>query len=514
MPKIKRALISVSDKTGIDEFAKGLSDLGVEIISTGGTAKKLKDAGIPIRSIQDFTGFPEMMDGRVKTLHPKVHAGLLALRDNPEHMKEIKEKNIELIDMVVVNLYPFKKTLGKKGVSHEEVIENIDIGGPTMLRSGAKNYKSVAIICNPERYDLVLEEMRENDCNIGEDRCQNLACEVFEHTSTYDNAIYHYFESLILTGEEGAFPKMLEIGLEKIQDLRYGENPHQRAAFYSGNGLAGLKKLHGKELSFNNIIDLDAAFNIVQEFDQPVAVIIKHTNPCGVACDKVLKDAYRKAHSCDPVSAFGSVVGFNREVDGETAGEISDKFVEAIIAPEFSEDALKILEKKKNIRLIEYPGLSSEKEVDSKKVFCGLLIQDKDKKLFDGELKFVTKRKPTDDQMKALRFAWKVCKHVKSNAIVYVNDEKTVGIGAGQMSRVDSSELAIMKAKKSGLSIKGTVLASDAFFPFRDAVDAAVGAGVAAIIQPGGSQRDEEVITACNEHDIAMVFTGIRHFKH
>ncbi len=523
MPKIRRALISVSNKTGIEAFAKGLNELGVEILSTGGTALRLKDLGIPVRSVSEYTGYPEMMDGRVKTLHPKIHAALLAVRDNEEHMKQVKEHNIELIDMVVVNLYPFEKTVAKPGVSLEEAVENIDIGGPTMLRSAAKNYRNVAVICNHMRYPHILEEMKNNNGCVSEESCAVLAFEVFDHTAKYDEKIARYLGKQFLVEEDRkdtVFPDRLEITMQKIQELRYGENSHQKAAFYrkvggGAKGLVNIKKLHGKDLSFNNILDLEAAWKVVLEFKNPVSVIIKHTNPCGVAESKDLCSAYLKALECDPVSAFGSVVGFNREVDRKTAEELSRNFVEAVIAPRFDEGALEVLKRKENIRLIVLnEDEFTRNDYDYKRISSGLLVQNNDDKLFAGELKVATKKKPTEDEMEALKFAWKVCKHVKSNAIVYTRKDRTIGIGAGQMSRVDSSELAIAKAKKQKLDIKGTVLASDAFFPFRDAVDAAAKAGVTAIIQPGGAKNDDEVIAACDDHGIAMVMTGIRHFRH
>ena len=524
MSKIRQALISVSDKTGILDFARGLQKLGVEIISTGGTARELEKANIQVERVSDYTGYPELLDGRVKTLHPKVHAALLALRGNPAHIKEIEKHNIKLIDLVVVNLYPFTKVVVRDNVTQEEIIENIDIGGVTLLRSAAKNYKNVAVIVNPKDYISVLEEMEKNLNEISLERKVKLAKTAFEYTSNYDYAIYSYFHKLA-SEEDSAFPDLKEIRLEKIKDLRYGENPHQRASFYkelksiNSNyepcGIVNIEQLHGKALSFNNIVDLEGAWNITCEFDNPVAVIVKHTNPCGVACNTKLVDAYKNARICDPVSAFGSIVGFNREVDKEVASEISKTFVECVIAPAFSPEALHILKEKKNIRLIKIaksPDFS--KEFDYKKVSGGLLVQERDTKLFEADLMVVTKRKPTNDEMQALEFAWRVCKHVKSNAIVYTTKDRTIGIGAGQMSRVDSAELAIMKANKAGLSTKGCVLASDAFFPFRDGIDVAAKAGITAIIQPGGSIRDKEVTDACDEHNIAMVFTKMRHFKH
>lgn len=521
MPQVKRALISVFDKTGIVEFARGLKDLGVEIISTGGTAKMLEEAGISIRSVSDYTGFPEVLEGRVKTLHPKVHGALLALRDNPQQMKEIEEHNIELIDMVVINLYPFEATVAREGVTKEEVIENIDIGGPTMLRSAAKNYKWVVPIFNPQHYSSILEEMRKNKGVVSEETSLKLTTDIFQNLSRYNYHIYQYFLTSYFSPP--LFPDLLQLQLEKVKDLRYGENPHQSAAFYrelvkgKGQGMAGIEQLGGKELSFNNIIDLDAAFNIVEEFEQPVAVIIKHTNPCGVATGKALLEAYKKARQCDPVSAFGSIVGFNRKVDSKTAEEITKTFVEAVIGPDFEDEAVKVLKVKKDIRLLKLSGerkLSSP-QLDYRRVSGGLLAQAKDLKTFGDGLEVVTERKPSEGELKALQFAWKVCKHVKSNAIVLASEGRTLGIGAGQMSRVDAVKIAARKMEEQFGKYKGLiVLASDAFFPFRDSVDLAATFGVTGIIQPGGSLRDKESIAACNEHKIAMAFTRMRHFKH
>ena len=521
MPQVKRALISVFDKTGIVEFARVLKDLGVEIISTGGTAKMLKEAGISIRSVSDYTGFPEVLEGRVKTLHPKVHGALLALRDNPQHMKEIEKHNMELIDMVVINLYPFEATVAREGVTKEEAIENIDIGGPTMLRSAAKNYKWVVPISDPRHYSTVLEEIRRNNGAVSEETSLRLATDVFRHLSRYNHLIYQYF--LASRSSPPLFPELFQLQLEKVKDLRYGENPHQNATFYKESsvkgkeqGMPGIEQLGGKELSFNNILDLDAAVNIAEEFDEPVAVIIKHTNPCGVATDEVLPEAYKKAHQCDPVSAFGSVVGFNRKVDSKTAEEIAKTFVEAVIAPDFEDEAIGVLKVKKDIRLLKLPGerkLSSH-QLDYRRVSGGLLVQTKDLKAFGDGMEVVTERKPTEVELKALKFAWKVCKHVKSNAIVLASEGRTLGIGAGQMSRVDAVKIASRKMEEQFGKYGGLiVLASDAFFPFRDSVDLSSGSGVTAIIQPGGSLRDKESIAACNEHKIAMVFTRIRHFR-
>ncbi|RMF94233.1 MAG: bifunctional phosphoribosylaminoimidazolecarboxamide formyltransferase/IMP cyclohydrolase PurH [Candidatus Schekmanbacteria bacterium] len=519
--KVKRALISVSDKTGIVEFAKGLNELGIEIISTGGTAKKINESGIDVIEISDFTGFPEMLSGRVKTLHPYVHGGILALRDDEKHKKEVEEHQIKYIDMVIVNLYPFESTITKEDCKLSEAVENIDIGGPTMIRSAAKNHKYVAVVVNPADYESVLEELKQNNGELSERTCFDLAAKAFSHTARYDCVISNYFNPQKSTASEEVFAEEFGIGVEKIQNLRYGENPHQKAAFYrvSGEkgGIADIRQLHGKELSFNNIVDVDGALAVVLEFDEIAVAIIKHTNPCGAAVSKVsVKDAYMKALATDPVSAFGSIIAVNREVDGDAAEEISKLFVEAIIAPSFSEEALKILTKKKNIRLltIDYDRAKKERASmpDIKRVLGGLVIQERDVHQIDrNNVKIPTKRQPTNDEFEGLMFAWKIVKNVKSNAIVFTNKEQTVGVGAGQMSRVDSVKIARMKAN---LPTKGCVMASDAFFPFRDGIDAAAEAGITAVIQPGGSVRDEEVIKACDEHDIAMVFTGIRHFKH
>lgn len=520
MAKVERALISVSDKTGIADFATGLVKFGIEILSTGGTAKLLKESGIQIKLVSDYTGFPEMLDGRVKTLHPKIHGGLLARRDNKEHMEQLKQHGISLIDMVVVNLYPFEKTVSKPDVKLEEAIENIDIGGPTMLRSAAKNYESVAVIVNPTRYTEILKELEEKGGELSLETKEKLRTEVFSHTARYDSAIYNYLagtKELKLTQAKACgyieFPPSLSLSLTKAQELRYGENPHQKACFYRDNlGKGLLKQLHGKELSFNNILDLDSAFSIAAEFEEPAAAVIKHTNPCGAACAKTLSEAYRQAHACDPVSAFGSIVGLNMEVDEETAKEIvSSPFVEAVIAPGFTDEALETLKTKKNMRLLTADA-SQPGKLDVKKVEWGILLQEKDiRQVKTDKCEIVSERKPTEDEFKSLLFAWKVVKHVKSNAIVLVQERKTVGIGAGQMSRVDSVKIA---SRKAGKRAPGSVMASDAFFPFPDAVEEAAKAGVKAIIQPGGSLKDKDVIEAVNKHKMAMVFTGMRHFKH
>jgi len=525
MRKVRRALISVSDKSGLEEFAKGLNEMGVEMLSTGGTARLIGKLGIKVRSVSDYTGFPEMLDGRVKTLHPKIHGGLLSLRENKDHMEQVKKHDIELIDMVVVNLYPFEKTVAKEGVKFEEAIENIDIGGPSMLRSAAKNFKDVVVVCNPDKYKEILEEMKKNDGAISDELYFKLGVEVFEKTSKYDTAIYEYLKKQ-LNGQgatdkaQGAdFPDALDLNFEKVQGLRYGENPHQKAAFYKDKnvnvaGISNARQLHGKELSFNNIIDLDAALEIVKAFKEPAASVIKHTNPCGAAQDAVLKKAYVDALACDRVSAFGSIVGLNRKVDADTAEAIASAgFTECVIAPGYEEGALKILKAKKNLRLIEVGDLKGvEKDYDLKKVVGGVLMQDRDVlSVEEKDLKIATKKKPTKDEIRSLLFGWKIVKHVRSNAIVLCDGTKTVGVGAGQMSRVDSMIIAI---RKSAGRCKGATCASDAFFPKEDAIEEAKKAGITSIIQPGGSINDELVIKACDEAGISMVFTGARHFKH
>lgn len=518
MAKITRALISVSDKSGVVEFSQQLAGYGVELLSTGGTAKLLRDAGLTVKDVSEFTGFPEMLDGRVKTLHPKVHGGLLGMRSNPEHVAKMKEHGIENIDMVIVNLYPFEATVAKEGCHLEDAIENIDIGGPTMLRSAAKNYPDVTVLVDSADYATVLEEMKASAGSVSMATNYALSVKVFQHTAAYDGAISNYLGAR-LTAEVQEFPPTFSLQVKKAQDLRYGENPHQTAAFYVEGNIAepcvsNAQQLQGKELSFNNIIDLDAAIETVKEFEQSAAVIIKHTNPCGVALADSPLTAYLKARECDPVSAFGGIVGFNRTVDAATARELTSTFLEAVIAPGYSDEALDIFTAKKNVRVMQVPLLDSyiAGGFDLKRVTGGLLLQGRDLGMVNArDCRVVTERVPTASEYEALDFAWRVCKHVKSNAIVFSNRDQTVGIGAGQMSRVDSSKIAVQKAL---LPTRGTVLASDAFFPFRDGVDAAAEAGVTAIIQTGGSVRDEEVIKAANEHGIAMIFTTMRHFRH
>lgn len=509
---IKRALLSVSDKTGIVDFAKGLVDLGYELISTGGTEKALSEAGLQVLSVSQLTGFPECLDGRLKTLHPVVHGGLLAMRDDPKHMAQLEELGINTIDIAVINLYPFRQTVSKPGVTLEDAIENIDIGGPAMLRAAAKNWKDVIVVTDPADYGPVLEAL----ANGTADRAMKfrLSAKVFEHTANYDAMIAQYLRSQYT---EDA-PEYLTVTYEKVQDLRYGENPHQKAAFYREpfavpGTIAFAKQLHGKELSYNNISDADAAISMVREFDIPCAVAVKHANPCGIATSETIYEAYTKAYEADPVSIFGGIVALNRECDLETAQELAKIFLEIIVAPSFSDEALAVLEAKKNIRLLELPGIDKplDKHTILKKVGGGMLMQDADIELGLDDLKVVTDRAPTAEELKALTFGWRVVKHTKSNAIVLTSDSQTLGIGPGQTNRITALELAI---KYAGEKAKGSCMASDAFFPFRDCVEAAHKAGITAIIQPGGSIRDQESIDACNEYGIAMVFTGMRHFKH
>ena len=518
MSKVKKALVSVSDKTGLVEFAKGLVDLGIEILSTGGTMAALEKAGIPVVGVSEVTKFPEMLDGRVKTLHPAIHGGLLAMRDKPEHMEAIKKHGIEPIDMVVVNLYPFEATVAKPGVKLEDAIENIDIGGPSMIRSAAKNNSAVAVVTNPAMYPQILAELRENDSHLSDETRHKLALEAFRSTARYDSAIAQFLGKKF--GEGELFPKNLTLSFEKLGDLRYGENPHQKAAFYKDLfdqtplSVAAADKLHGKEISYCNVIDLDAALAIVSDFEKPTAAVIKHTNPSGVASAATIAEAFRIAYNADSLSAFGCVIGLNRPVDMETAKEIGSHFVEAVIAPNYEPDAEKHLESKKNIRLLRtnVPIKREEGRLFMTKVKGGLLVQtDAYAELDKSKLKVVTKRAPTDEEMDAMIFGVKICRHIKSNTILLVKGERTVGVGAGQMSRVDSTKIAGMKA---GPEAKGSVLISDAFFPFRDGIDAAAQVGVSCIIQPGGSVNDAEAIQAAEENGISMVFSGLRLFKH
>ena len=521
MAKIKRALISVSDKTGLVEFAKKLARFKIELVSTGGTAKLLREAGLSVSDVSELTGFPEMMDGRVKTLHPKVHGGLLGRRSVPSHVEAMKEHGILPIDLVVVNLYPFEATVAKAGVTLEEAIENIDIGGPSMLRSASKNWEDVTVVVDPADYETLAFEMDANQGATTRETRFDLARKVFAHTARYDGSIAAYLSSLESPEktERSRYPDTLTLQFTKLEDMRYGENPHQNAAFYRDPKIeepciASATQLQGKELSFNNILDADGALETVKEFDTLAAVIIKHTNPCGVALSAYsVVDAYTKARQVDPTSAFGGIVGFNREVDADAAKELAATFLEAIIAPSFSKEALEILSAKKNLRLLRTGELSPAKAaMDLKKVTGGLLIQDRDVGMVErAALKVVTKRQPTEEEIDAMLFAWRICKHVKSNAIVYAKSGQLLAVGAGQMSRVDSSKIAVQKAV---LPLAGCVVASDAFFPFPDGVEAAADAGAVAVIQPGGSIKDDEVIAAADKRGMAMVFTGMRHFRH
>jgi len=539
LKKIGRALISVSDKTGITEFAQSLARHGIEIISTGGTAKLLREQGLDVRDVSEVTGFPEMLDGRVKTLHPKVHGGILGIRGNAEHRAKMEEHGIRPIDLVVVNLYPFRETIQKPGVKLEDAIENIDIGGPAMIRSAAKNHDDVAVVVEPADYRLVSDELDQNGGALAQATRFRLAVAAFRHTSAYDRDIARYL-STVGTSESGqqTFPDELDLALRKVTDLRYGENPHQGAALYhiAGNderGVANAEQLQGKELSYNNLIDADGAWNLVVELHRlqlgdarakgatdlgnlpHTCAIIKHTNPCGVGVARTAAEAFANAKATDPVSAFGGIIAFSQTVDEAAAKEIAEMFAEVIIAPEFDDGARQVLSAKKNLRVLRMgdAGLGEGQRVfELRKISGGVLVQDQDAELLDEEkFKIVSERKPTTPELRALRFAWAVCKHVKSNAIVYANENQLVGVGAGQMSRIDSVRIGAMKAQ---LPLRGTVLASDAFFPFRDGVDEAAKHGITAVIQPGGSVRDAEVIQAANEHNLAMVLTGLRHFKH
>ncbi len=568
--KIKRALISVSDKKGIAEFAKTLDNFGVEIISTGGTARFLREAGLTIKDVSEVTGFPEMMDGRVKTLHPKIHGAFLALRDSDEHLAAMKTHGIEPIDLVVVNLYPFEETIETGDVEINEAVEQIDIGGPAMIRSSAKNWRDVLVVTDARLYETVSEELKETNGSISLETRQTYAALAFTHTAHYDSIISDYLieqlsdeafdfieefhpladdfsvkiyeeterlfgdetdddfdadedfsqngHNLLEEIEEG-FPAYDDLELQRISDLRYGENPHQMAALYETftgeGGIARAEQLHGKEMSFNNYVDADAAWNLICEFDAPVCAIIKHTNPSGVGVGANNLEAYKRALATDPVSAFGGIVAFNRMVDAETARAVNEIFTEVVIAPNFDEEALDIFSEKKNLRVLRVAKTEQINYLEYKQISGGMLVQDRDEKIITAEdLKVVSKKQPSEAEIRALLFAWKVCKHVKSNAIVFANEFQTVGVGAGQMNRVDSVRIAAMRAEKTALALKNTVLASDAFFPFRDNIDEAAKFGISAIIQPGGSVKDEEVIEAADEHNLAMVFTGIRHFKH
>ncbi len=513
MPYVRRALISVSEKRGLIEFASALRALGVEIIATGGTYSVLKSHGIEVTPVSDITHFPEILDGRIKTLHPNILGGLLALPEKEEHRQQLKEHDIETIDMVVVNLYPFERTIARNGIPMDEALEQIDIGGPTMIRAAAKNFRHKVVVIDPDHYDALLEEMRARNGEVSEATCLMLAREVFRHTAMYDAVISGYLDR---AGQQSdGLPSLLQISLRKEQDLRYGENPHQRASLY-GNFCSLFRKLHGKELSYNNIVDISAAALLVSEFDEPAAAIIKHTNPCGVGTGATLADAFAKALATDSASAFGGIVAVNRPLDRTAAELMNQLFTEVLLAPDFDEGALDLLRKKKDRRLVRVTAnLRTLDELLLRSVPGGLLAQEPDRDVIARDrLRVVTKRQPTEEEIDSMMFAWRVAKHVKSNAIVYARNDRTIGIGAGQMSRVDAARLATLKAAEAGLDAKGTAVASDAFFPFSDGLLEAVRAGSTAVIQPGGSVRDEEVIRAADEHNVAMVFTGIRHFKH
>lgn len=517
MKRIERALISVHDKSGVVDFARGLAELQVEIISTGGTAKLLAAHNIPVREVSDLTGFPEILDGRVKTINPRIAAGLLAIRENGEHMRQVEEHGIPLIDLVCVNLYPFVQTIRKPGVHFEEVIENIDIGGPSMLRAASKNFQDVAVVTTPQDYLPVLAALKSGGGILERSMLFDLARKAFLCTARYDAQISQYLSRI--DRPESVFPPNIFMDFEKIEDLRYGENPHQKASFYRWggqrpHGIAAATKLQGKELSFNNIVDLEAAWNLIREFDLPACAIIKHTNPCGTAVGASLCEAYLKAYEADSVSAFGSIIALNRVMDLATATEVARLFVEGIIAPGYEPEAIAVLGRKKNLRVLSAGAMEGAEEwspYEIKRVSGGVLLQSTDDLLKGPETRVVTQRQPSEKEWADLDFAWRVAKHVKSNAIVLAEGGRSVGVGAGQMSRVESVKISIQKAYPTA---KGSSLGSDAFFPFRDGIDEAAKGGITAIIQPGGSNRDQEVIDAANEHGIAMVFTGLRHFKH
>ncbi len=516
----RQALISVSDKSGTAEIARVLHSFGIDILSTGGTARLLREADIPVVEIGDYTGFPEMLDGRVKTLHPKIHAGILARRDLPAHMQALDQANIPTIDLVIVNLYPFVQTISGAGCTLEEAIENIDIGGPTMVRAAAKNWQHVAIVTDPADYPALIAEMQSAKGAISVETRYRLARKAFSHTAAYDGAISNYLTATDINGTRNPFPEQINISCAKVQDLRYGENPHQQAAFYRDlkpvpGALSNYRQLQGKELSYNNIADADAAWECVKTFAQPACVIVKHANPCGAAVADSSAQAYRRAFKTDPTSAFGGIIAFNCEVDLETAEAVSQQFMEVLIAPRIAADATAALAKKTNVRVLEVPIENGANLFDSKRVGGGLLVQTPDAMNVQiSDMRIVTRKQPTPQQLSNLLFAWKVAKFVKSNAIVFCGDGMTLGVGAGQMSRVDSARIASIKAENAALSLKGSVVASDAFFPFRDGVDIVAKAGATAIIQPGGSVRDEEVVAAADEHGVTMVLTGARHFRH
>ncbi|HZP88728.1 MAG TPA: bifunctional phosphoribosylaminoimidazolecarboxamide formyltransferase/IMP cyclohydrolase [Burkholderiales bacterium] len=519
MRSSKQALISVSDKAGVLDLARELVQLGFAILSTGGTARMLSEAGVPVTEVGHYTGFPEMLDGRVKTLHPKIHGGILARRNLAPHREALELAEIPPIDLVVVNLYPFVQTIEQPNCTLEAAIENIDIGGPTMVRAAAKNWEHVGILTDPADYQKVLAELRSNGTLSRETRFE-LARKAFSHTAAYDGAISNYLTAVDLEGNKQTFPTQFNCSFAKVQDLRYGENPHQQAAFYADlrrvpGALAGYEQLQGKELSYNNIADADAAWECVKTFDAPACVIVKHANPCGVAVAADLASAYRRAFATDPTSAFGGIIAFNRPLDGATADAVMQQFVEVLIAPDADEAACKVLAAKQNVRVLRVALHTDHNRFDLKRVGGGLLVQTPDaRNVVHSQLRVVSRLAPTKAQLSDLLFAWRVAKYVKSNAIVFCKDGATVGVGAGQMSRIDSARIATIKAQNAGLTLDGSVVASDAFFPFRDGLDVVVQAGARAVIQPGGSVRDDEVIGAADEQGVAMVFTGVRHFRH
>jgi phosphoribosylaminoimidazolecarboxamide formyltransferase/IMP cyclohydrolase len=517
---IRTALVSVSDKSGLAEFARGLARFKIKILSTGGTAKLLAEQGLLVTEVADYTGFPEMLDGRVKTLHPRLHAGILARRDSPAHMAAIKAAGIEPIDLVVVNLYPFAQTVAKQDCTLADAIENIDVGGPSMLRAGAKNYAGVAVVVDPLDYPKLLAEMKEHGGALSDGTRFALAQKAFAHSAAYEAAIGNYLTGLSSVGEPAPFPRRLTLQFEKVQDLRYGENPHQAAAFFRDGdpipgGIAGYTQIQGKELSYNNIADADAAWECVKTFDEPACVIVKHANPCGAAIGASPGEAYERAFATDPTAAFGGIVAFNHAPDAATAGAVSRQFVEVVVAPEFDTEARRVFAAKTNVRVMTVNLARAVQTYDFKRVGGGLLVQSPDaRNVQTSDLRTVTRLKPSQAQIADLLFAWRVAKYVKSNAIVFCARGRTLGIGAGQMSRIDAARVAALKAQNAGLSLAGSVVASDAFFPFRDGVDLVAQAGANAVIQPGGSVRDDEVIAAANELGVAMVFTGVRHFRH
>src|SRR3954471_5277771 len=516
----RKALISLSDKSGAVDFARFLHEIGMDILSTGGTAKLLREADVPVAEIGDYTGFPEMLDGRVKTLHPKVHAGIRARRDLPQHVQAMTRTDIPFIDLVVVNLYPFAQTVANGQCTLDEAIENIDIGGPTMVRAAAKNWRHVTIVTDPRDYPAVIAEMKSANGAISSETRFWLARKAFSHTAAYDAAISNYLTATDISGSRVSFPEQINLNYAKVQDLRYGENPHQQAAFYRDlkrvpGALSNYRQLQGKELSYNNIGDADAAWECVKTFAEPACIIVKHANPCGAAVSANCLEAYRRAFKTDPTSAFGGIIAFNRHIDVDLAVAVTQQFVEVLVAPGIADDAAKVLAKKTNVRVLEVAMEAGANGFDTKRVGGGLLVQSPDiKNVQSSDLRIMTKKQPSSQQLADLMFAWKIAKFVKSNAIVFCADGMTLGVGAGQMSRVDSARIAAIKAENAGLSLKDSVVASDAFFPFRDGVDVVAQAGAVAIIQPGGSMRDDEVIAAANQHGMVMALTGVRHFRH